>query len=175
MILTVLVGSNMKNPEDFLAAFDTDGGITIPKYKKENCMLVDKIQAMLADAIGNRDESRKPILKVLVSEIQRLHGEVKDNQVIGIVKKMVESNKAMLLQVDEAKKSVLLAENVVLEDLLPKLATKEVVMLELQKIRDNFVGRADGECMSMAMAHFKANGIAVDGKLVKNCVDEVRT
>ena len=138
-------------------------------------MLVDKVQKMLADSIAERNEPKKSILKVLVSEIQRLHGEVKDVQVVSIAKKMVESNMAMMsLQTDEAKKNVLVAENQVLEEFLPKMASKEDIMREVHLLKDDFVVKPDSQCYGLGFAKLKKLGINADGNLVKKCIDEVR-
>lgn len=137
--------------------------------------LLNTIRDALTEAINNKAESRKSILKVLMSDIQRLHGEVTDKQIVTIIKKMIENNNETMKHMeDETKKSLLMAENLVLGEFMPKMASKETIMAELIKIKDAMALQPDGVAMNIAMTHLKNLNINVDGKLVKQCVDEVR-
>ena len=137
--------------------------------------LLNTIRDALTEAINNKAESRKSILKVLMSDIQRLHGEVNDKQIVTIVKKMIENNNETMKHMeDETKKSLLMAENLVLGEFMPKMASKETIMAELIKIKDAMALQPDGVAMNIAMTHLKSLNMNVDGKLVKQCVDEVR-
>lgn len=137
--------------------------------------LLNTIRDALTEAINNKAESRKSILKVLMSDIQRLHGEVTDKQIVTIVKKMIENNNETMKHMeDETKKSLLMAENLVLGEFMPKMASKETIMAELIKIKDAMALQPDGVAMNIAMTHLKSLNMNVDGKLVKQCVDEVR-
>ncbi len=132
----------------------------------------------LTRAIKERDEPKKNILKVVIADIERINpAQLNDDKCDAVISKtyegMLQLSQFMEKSADK-RISGLRVELSILSLYLPKSLTKENIMAELEKMRDNFVSVPDGQCMKMAMERFKSLGVKVDGKLVKQCIDEIR-
>lgn len=140
-------------------------------------------------AFGSQERN---LLKVVLGEFQQkaANGKVTDEQGLAIVKSMIKNNKEFMdptqeegkpvkpsLAADSPKRAELMAENAVLETLLPKyLGKDEAVAMLKQKgwdipIRD---AKGDGAAIGLAVKFFKSVNVDVEGNTVKQAVQELR-
>lgn len=139
-------------------------------------MLVDKVQEMLTAAINDRQDFKKNVLKVLMAELQRLKPPVADSSVITSVKKMIDgNNECMKYPMDDEKKQGLIYENKILEEFLPKMATRSEILVEVAKIKDDLAGKMDAQAYGIAIKKMKELGLNVDFNVVKDVVNQVRS
>lgn len=137
--------------------------------------LIERVKNMLAAANLEKDELKKNILKVLLGETQRLHSQPDDKQVMGIVRKMIESNSQMLEYAVENKKLTdkLNAENSILGELLPVMATEEEIRSVLVTLPAMDSGLSEREFIPLAFKYLQSIKLEVDNKLVIKVIKEL--
>lgn len=130
--------------------------------------LQEQIKKDLVVAMKTRDEEKKDTLRVIMGEFGRqAEKEIKDADVIKIVKKLVKSEKEVMERTGATEPSPFMK---VAESYLPRMATEEEIRTW---ISDN-VNFDDFNNKMMAMKpimqHFGANA---DGNIVKKILSEL--
>lgn len=138
-------------------------------------MLVEHVKNMLSAAILTRDETRKSILKVLLSDIQRLHGEVTDKQVITIARKLIEGNNEMLKYKPEQPH--LKNEIAILEELMPKMLSKdEIAKLVTPEVMGAILAsKNDGQANGALIKFLNTSKVSFDNVVAIELVKELRS
>jgi hypothetical protein len=129
--------------------------------------LQEKIKKDLTGAIKAKDESRKDAIRVILGEFARSgKKEMTDEEVVGILKKLVKSEKELLGKKGEAESDFI---NVV-EEYLPKLATREEIVGWIGSNIDFSQFKNKMQAMGPIMKHF---GAAADGNEIKKILQEM--
>lgn len=124
--------------------------------------LQDRIKKDLTQAMKARDEEKKNILRVIMGEFGRQAGkELPDEEVIGIIKKLIKSEKEVIAQSGEGGDNRFIE---VAEAYLPKMADEEEISAWIDANIDFSQFKNKMQAMKPIMAHF---GAAADGNLVK--------
>ncbi len=143
-------------------------------------MLLDDIKKRMFSAMKAGQTVEKEILRVAVGEITtqeaRGQGALGDDEVRGILRKLVKSNREALdAAQDESTRATLQQEIEVLESLLPKNLSVEQIVAALAPVQDAIRGAAGaGPATGLAMKHLKASGAVVEGKDVGEAVSRIR-
>jgi uncharacterized protein YqeY len=144
-------------------------------------MLVDDIKKQMTQAMRDKDEVAKNILRLAFGEMQTAEARsgraVEDAEAIAIVRKLVKSNEETLgVATDDAQKDVLRKEIALLTALLPKtLGVPEIVAALAPVAAAIKAAGNDGQATGVAMKHLKTTGAAVDGKTVAEAVKTLRS
>ena len=124
--------------------------------------LQDRIKKDLAAAMKAKDEDKKNILRVIMGEFGRQASkELPDGEVIGIIKKLIKSEKEVIAQ-SGAETSNRFIE--VAEAYLPRMADEDEISAWIDANVDFSQFKNKMQAMKPIMAHF---GAAADGNLVK--------
>ena len=143
-------------------------------------MLKDDIKQGMIDAMKAGRAVEKNILKLAMGEIQTIEsrgaGEVSDDDVGKILRKIIKSNEESAAATEDAeKKATLVAEVEILSALLPKTLTPEEIQAALEAVEEQILGAGnDGQATGMAMKHLKSSGANVEGKDVSAAVRAMR-
>lgn len=143
-------------------------------------MLIDDIKKRMFSAMKAGHTVEKEILRVAVGEITtqeaRGQGTLGDDEVRGILRKLVKSNReAFEAAQDEPTRATLQQEIEVLESLLPKNLSVEQIVAALAPVQDAIRSAAGaGPATGLAMKHLKASGAVVEGKDVGEAVGRIR-
>jgi uncharacterized protein YqeY len=124
--------------------------------------LQKKIKADLTAAIKAKDEDKKSALRVIMGEFgRRTEKQISDADVIGIVKKLVKSEKEVMERTGTSEPTAFMR---IAQGYLPKMATeKEIKSWIAANINfDDFKNKM--QAMKPIMQHFGSNA---DGNLVK--------
>jgi len=126
----------------------------------------ERIQNDLKESIKSRDKDKTSYLKVIVGELQRLPDkELKDNQVVRVIKKLIEYEK------ENAERSKLDGSEYL--DLLESYIPEQISSGEIEKwIKENIdfsQYKNKMQAMKPIMAHF---GTGADGKIVKSILEK---
>jgi uncharacterized protein YqeY len=133
-------------------------------------MLFDTIKQKLLIARKAGEKATLSILTVVVGESETLQFSkghaptVTDEEVIKIIKKLIEDNSSML-----AQKPELANENEILSELLPKMASKDEIRAALAGVD---LGAKEGQARGIAIKHLKTEGIMAESKDVMEVVAE---
>ena len=123
--------------------------------------LQTQITADLKSALKNKDRLKTDAVRVLIGEFQRQPDkDLSDQQVIGIIKKLIKSEKE-LLAASGRQDSGFIA---VLEDYLPQQASEEEIREWIAAHIDFSEFNNKMQAMKPIMAHFGSNA---DGTTVK--------
>lgn len=129
--------------------------------------LQQQIESQLTAAIKNRDKDRAGAIRILKGEFQRQpEKELSDEQVVGIIKKLIKSEKELL----EASKQQNSAYIDILQGYLPQQADDDEVRAWIKENIDfgSFANKM--QAMRPIMAHF---GSTVDGADVKKILEDM--
>jgi uncharacterized protein len=142
-------------------------------------MLADEIKTRMFAAMKAGRIVEKEILRVALGEIQTAASRqesLTEDEVSGIVRKLVKSNRETLgLTTKLEQKAALEEEITILESLLPKALDADGVAKVLESVKDAIRAAAsDGQATGIAMKTLKAEGATVDGKLVGEVVKKLR-
>jgi len=148
-------------------------------------MLEDTIREQIKQAMRDRDEIARDILKLALGEVTsaRAVGDVSEEQAAKLIRKIVEANHESIAALqsrggDDDRIARLQREIEVLEALLPKQWSADDVEQFLRNeaaVLDQIRGaKADGQAMGVAMKTLKARGAPVDGKVVGEVVRKLR-
>ena len=129
--------------------------------------LQQSISAELQMSIKNRDTARTGAVRIMIGEFQRQpEKELGDEQVIGIIKKLVKSERE-LLAVSGKETSDFID---VLEGYLPKQASEDEITKWIQENIDFSKFNNRMQAMRPILAHF---GSSADGNMVKKILQTI--
>ena len=143
--------------------------------------LINTIKSEIIVAMKAKDQIRKDILRVALGEIEKIEsreGSISEPEVQKILRKMIASNNETIAAAPDKDNSKLLAENEILDELLPKMwdaekvrafLSEDIETLAVIKSADN-----DGPATGAAMKALKAVNAPVDGKVVSQIARELR-
>jgi len=136
-------------------------------------MIEETVKSELLKARKNRNSIATSILSVVLGEIQTAatKQELKDEDKLTIIKKILKSNKTTLKSTEEknAQFSILTKENEILEEFLPKKLSVENItnIIEEQKLG---LGDNPGKAMGVVIRALKAAGHEFDAGDVKKAI-----
>ena len=131
-------------------------------------MLQEQIKKDLAAAMKAKDEEKKSILRVIMGEFGRqANKSLPDNEVVGIIKKLIKSEKEVLAQSGKAETNRFIE---VAEAYLPKMADENDIKSWIAANVDFAQFKNKMQAMKPIMAHF---GAAADGNLVKQILQQM--
>jgi uncharacterized protein YqeY len=129
--------------------------------------LQEKIRKDLTDAMKAKDESRKDAIRVILGEFARSgKKELADEEVIGVLKKLVKSEKELLNQKGESGSDFI----GIVEGYLPKMASREEVVAWIGANIDFSQYKNKMQAMGPIMKHF---GAMADGNEIKKILQEM--
>jgi uncharacterized protein YqeY len=143
-------------------------------------MLLDDLKAKITAAVKAKDEVARDVLRLALGEIQtgeaRASRALKDDEIAGILKKLVKSNEETLALAGEGAQAPALRKEIeVLSSLLPKTLSVDELVEALASQRDALrAAKADGQATGIAMKHLKTTGAVFDGTDVAAAVKKIR-
>ena len=142
-------------------------------------MLVDELKKRIAQAMKDRDEVAKDVLRVALGEIQtqehRANKAMGDDEAIAVVRKLVKSNEETLASSSGERAATLRCEIEILGSLLPKRMTVDEIAAALESQREAIrAAKSDGQATGVAMKHLKTTGASFDGSDVTEAVKKLR-
>lgn len=140
-------------------------------------MIVDDLKARITQAVKEKDEVARDVLRLAFAEVQtseaRSARQLKDEEVVAILRKLVKSNEETLSLGGEDPK--LRREIEVISSLLPKsLGIPQIVDALAPKLDEIRAAKNDGQAMGVAMKHLKAAGATVEAIDVTAAVKQIR-
>jgi uncharacterized protein YqeY len=142
-------------------------------------MLVDDIRARIAQAVKDKNDVARDVLRLALGEVQtaeaRANRALRDEETLAIVRKLVKSNEETLALSAEAQAATLRKENEVLSALLPKTLGVPALVEALASQREAILAaRNDGQATGLAMKYLKTTDAAFDGGDVSAAVKAIR-
>lgn len=129
--------------------------------------LQEEIKKDLTAAMKAKDDSRKEAIRVILGEFARSgKKELMDEEVIGVLKKLMKSEKELLNQRGETESDFI----AVLEGYLPQMATREDVIAWIETNIDFSQFKNKMQAMGPIMKHF---GAMADGNEIKKILQEI--
>lgn len=129
--------------------------------------LQDRIKKDLAAAMKAKDDEKKNILRVVMGEFGRQpRKDVPDAEVIQILKKLIKSEKEVLVQTGGSESDRFIE---VVEGYLPQMATEAEISAWIDRNIDFSRFKNRMQAMKPIMAHF---GASADGNLVKRVLQK---
>ena len=123
--------------------------------------LQEQFKKELIVSMKAKDTDRTGAIRILIGEFQRQpEKELNDEQVIGIIKKLIKSERELLAAAGEKGSGYL----TVMEGYLPKQASEEEIRSWIEANIDFGAFKNQMQAMRPVMNHF---GSAVDGNVVK--------
>jgi hypothetical protein len=114
-----------------------------------------------------KDSERTGAIRILIGEFQRQpEKELSDDQVVGIIKKLIKSEKELLAASGQAESAYIR----ILEDYLPKQVGEEEIRAWIKHNIDFSAFANKMQAMRPIMAHF---GSSADGNTVKKILQEI--
>jgi uncharacterized protein len=121
-----------------------------------------QIKADLVSAMKNKDEERKNAIRVALGEFGRNDKkELNDEEAIRILKKLINSEKEMLVAKGMKDDSIFIQ---ILETYLPKLASRDEILDWIHRNINFSEFKNKMQAMKPIMSHF---GSSADGNVVK--------
>lgn len=145
--------------------------------------LSKSIRDRLKQAIKEKDEPKKSILRLVLGEMNTLEnrksqrGELSDGQVVKIIKNIINGNKETMQYLSRTDPSYLTLrnENAFLLVLLPQEMSELEIRATLEGLSEQIKSaKADGPAIGLAMGFLKKQGKTADGTLVSRMVKELR-
>lgn len=142
--------------------------------------LADEIKKRMFAAMKAGNTTEKEILRVATGEITmtaaRESRELSDEDVQGILRKMLKSVRETLPQADAETRANLELEESVLLSLLPKALGLDELVLALAGAADAIRSApGEGPAMGAAMKALKSQGITADAKTVTQAIQKIRS
>ncbi len=142
--------------------------------------LADEIKKRMFAAMKAGNTTEKEILRVATGEITmtaaRESRELSDEDVQGILRKMLKSVRETLPQADAETRANLELEESVLLSLLPKALGVDELVLALAGAADTIRNApGEGPAMGAAMKALKGQGITADAKTVTQALQKIRS
>ncbi len=129
--------------------------------------LQKNIQAELQVTIKAKDTARTGAVRILIGEFQRLpEKELSDEQVVGIIKKLIKSERELLAASGEKNSEFI----TIMEGYLPKQVEEEEIRRWITDNVDFSSFKNKMQAMRPIMAHF---GSSTDGNVVKNILQSL--
>ncbi len=129
--------------------------------------LQEDIKAELKVSIKARDKARTGVVRILIGEFQRLpEKELSDDQVVGIIKKLIKSERELLAASGEKSSDYI----TILEGYLPKQASEEEIKDWIMENIDFSSFKNKMQAMRLIMTHF---GSSADGTIVKKILQDL--
>jgi uncharacterized protein len=129
--------------------------------------LQEDIQAELKTSMKAKDAERTGAIRILIGEFQRApEKELSDDQVIGIIKKLIKSERELLAASGEEDSGFIS----ILEEYLPKQASEADIRSWILENIDFASLNNKMQAMRPIMAHF---GSSADGNIVKKVLQEM--
>ncbi|MGZ3475339.1 MAG: GatB/YqeY domain-containing protein [Polyangiales bacterium] len=144
-------------------------------------MLVDTIRARVKEAVKEKDEVARDVLRLAIGEIQtaeaRASRPLTDEEASAIVKKLVKADEETLAADPSGPRSSALRHEIkLLSELLPKgLGVPEIVAALAAQHEAIKAAKNDGQATGIAMKQLKGAGLAVDGNDVAAAVKSIRS
>lgn len=130
-------------------------------------LLQEKIKTELTVSMKARDTARTGAIRILIGEFQRQpEKELSDEQVIGIIKKLIKSERELLAASGEQESEYIN----VLEGYLPQQVSEEEIRSWVSENIDFSSYKNKMQAMRPIMAHF---GPGADGNSVKKILQEM--
>lgn len=127
----------------------------------------EDLKSGLKVAMKAKDKDRVGAIRILIGEFQRQpEKDLTDEQVIGIVKKLIKSERELLAAAGEETSGYL----TVMESFMPKQASEEEVKAWVKANIDFEAFPNKMQAMRPVMNHF---GTTVDGNVVKKILQEL--
>lgn len=133
-------------------------------------MLINEIQTEITSALRSGQETKKDILKLVLSETQRLNKQ-DDQTVISIITKLVESNNETLKYGHNVK---LVRENEVLGRFLPTYIDCVQIEHVLSDIKHELVTLNTGQAIGKALKFLKGLNLHFKNEDVKNVLEKMK-
>jgi hypothetical protein len=143
-------------------------------------MLIDEIKKRSMQAMKDKDDLARDVLRVALGEIQtaeaRANRPLTDEEAVVFVRKLVKSNEETLaLGGENAQAATLRRENEVLGALLPKtLSVAQIVEALASQVEAIKAAKNDGQATGVAMKHLKTTGASFEGNDVGAAVKQIR-
>jgi uncharacterized protein YqeY len=142
-------------------------------------MLVDELKKRITQAMKERDEVAKDVLRVALGEIQtqehRVNKPVTEEEAVAIVRKLVKSNEETMAASTGERAATLKRETELLTSLLPQRMSVEAIAAALAPQAEAIrAAKNDGQATGIAMKHLKSTGVPVDGTEVAEAVKRLR-
>jgi hypothetical protein len=143
-------------------------------------MLIDEIRARVTQAVKDKDEVARDVLRLAMSESQmvevRSGKTITDDDVAAVLRKLVKSNEETLAAApDGAQAPSLRREIEVLTSLLPKGMSVDDLVGALAPVAEAIRGaKNDGAATGLAMKHMKSVGGTFTGQDVGAAVKKLR-
>ncbi len=143
-------------------------------------MLIDDIRARATQAVKEKDEAARDVLRLALGEVQmaevRSGKTLGEEDVVAIVRKLVKSNEETLVAAPDGPQApTLRRENVVLAALLPQTMSVADLVAALAPVVEAIrAARNDGQATGAAMKHLKTTGGTFTGQDVTAAVKALR-
>lgn len=129
--------------------------------------LQETIKNQLKDAMKAKDTVRTGAIRILIGEFQRQpEKELSDEQVIGIIKKLIKSERELIAAGGDGDQAYIAA----LESYLPQQASEDDIRAWISANVDFSQYGNKMQAMKQIMAHF---GSSADGNTVKKVLQEI--
>ena len=130
--------------------------------------LQEQIKKDLISAMKKKDEEKKSAIRVVMGEFGRLDKkELADDDVIRVIKKLIEAEKEMLEAKGETADSVFIT---TLEKYLPGMASEDEIRVWIQQNLDFTEFNNKMQAMRPIMSHF---GSSADGNIIKKILQSI--
>ncbi len=143
-------------------------------------MLIDQIKKRIVQAMKEKDEVAKSVLRLAQSEINaaeaRANRPLREDEEAAIVRKLVKSNEETIAATGEGEQTATLRrENELLVAFLPASMSAAQIVEALASQREAIVAaKSDGQATGLAMKHLKSTGATFDGNDVAAAVKQLR-
>lgn len=150
--------------------------------------LEDTLKSKIKQAMKDRDETARDVLRVVLGQIQleAASATTNEEQKFAVVRKLIKSNQLTLGSMAEKPEATwshewkesaekLRREVSLLESLLPRAwSEQEVVDFIRNKGIDVSSAKTDGQAMGLVMKELKAAGAPVESATVKTTIESLR-
>lgn len=138
--------------------------------------LAAEIKKSMFAAMKAKNTIEKEILRVAMGEITRSGDEPNDEEVQGMLRKLIKSNREALdAATDDEQKSVLIQEIEHLQKFLPQALSVEQIIAALSSVADQIkAAPSPGPAMGIAMKVLKSSGAETNAPDVSQAVSQIR-
>jgi uncharacterized protein len=141
--------------------------------------LAEDIKKRMFAAMKSGKVVEKEILRVATGEITmtaaRESRDLSDEDVQGILRKMLKSVRESLVDAPADSKPALEEELSVIESLLPKSLDIEAILVALAEVQASIAGApGEGQAMGIAMKALKTKNLVVEAPMVSQAVKKLR-
>jgi uncharacterized protein YqeY len=142
-------------------------------------MFIDELKKRITQAMKERDEVAKDVLRVALGDIQtqehRANKAMSDEEAIAVVRKLVKSNEETMAASSGERAATLKREIEILTALLPRRMSVDEIAAALESQRESIrAAKNDGQATGIAMKHLKSTGASFDGTDATEAVKRIR-